>query len=83
MHEQVEQFLRSLQVDKNYSANTVAAYGNDLDQLATFLERTTAGSNQQLIQMYGRHLKEQTYAVSTGVLAYFVHTAMTRRGNCH
>ena len=72
MREQVEQFLRSLQVDKGYSANTIAAYRNDLDQLAAFIERTTAGSvgswaelDPQVIQEYGRYLKAQSYAAST------------------
>ena len=72
MREQVEQFLRSLQVDKGYSANTIAAYRNDLDQLVGLIERTAAGSvgswaelDPQVIQEYGRYLKEQSYAAST------------------
>ena len=37
MRHQIDDFLRSLQVEKGYSNNTIVAYRNDLEQFAQFL----------------------------------------------
>jgi len=37
MRQQIEQFLKSLQVEKGYSNNTIVAYRNDLTQFSTYL----------------------------------------------
>lgn len=72
VQEQVDRFLRSIQNEKRYSDNTVAAYRNDLRQFSGFLDRAAAGSarswdevDHQLIQMYSSYLQEQGYASST------------------
>lgn len=39
MESQVSQYLESLQDERQFSANTIAAYRNDLKQLADFLQR--------------------------------------------
>lgn len=39
MESQVAQYLESLQDERQFSANTIAAYRNDLKQLADFLQR--------------------------------------------
>ena len=38
MQQHIEDFLRSLQIEKGYSNNTIVAYRNDLTQFARFLE---------------------------------------------
>ena len=38
MQQQIEDFLRSLQVEKGYSNNTIVAYRNDLTQFSRYLE---------------------------------------------
>jgi integrase/recombinase XerD len=72
VQEQVERFLRHLQVEKDYSGNTIAAYRNDLQQFLAFLDQATPGApgswaevDSEHIQMYGKYLEEQTYAPST------------------
>jgi len=41
MTEATRRFLEVLRAQRNYSPNTVAAYGRDLHQLEEFLARTT------------------------------------------
>jgi integrase/recombinase XerD len=72
VREQVEQFLRYLKDEKEYSENTIAAYRNDLGQFMTLLDQTMSGSarswtevDQELIQAYGAHLADEDYASST------------------
>ena len=38
MREDIEKFLNYLAVEKGFSENTIAAYRNDLYQLASFIE---------------------------------------------
>lgn len=42
MRQQIEDFLRSLQVEKGYSNNTIVAYRNDLSQFIQFLTERVA-----------------------------------------
>jgi integrase/recombinase XerD len=72
VQDQVNQFLRFLKDNKGYSANTIAAYRNDLSQFVAFLGE--AGSNstdswaqvdRSLVEAYGTHLEKQRYASST------------------
>ncbi len=37
MQQRIEEFLNSLQIEKGYSANTIVAYRNDLNQFADYL----------------------------------------------
>ena len=66
MRKSVEEFLTYLSVEKGGSANTVAAYRNDLQQLADFIgSRPGAKGWQSLdretIQDFILHLKERGY----------------------
>ena len=66
MRKSAEEFLTYLSVEKGGSANTVAAYRNDLQQLADFIgSRPGAKGWQSLdretIQDFILHLKERGY----------------------
>jgi integrase/recombinase XerD len=72
LREQVDRFLGHLKDEKEYSANTLAAYRNDLNQFVAFLQQampesvsTWAEVDDQLIRGYGEHLGERNYASST------------------
>ncbi len=72
VQEQVDQFLRYLQDEKDYSENTIAAYRNDLRRFLMFLDEASNGSvsswplvDSRFIQAYGKYLDEQGYASST------------------
>ncbi len=75
MKRQVAQFLNYMVNEKNCSANTTAAYQNDLSQFMEFLEGYAAPSGQsiagwrdvdeQVVQNYVLFLKERAYASST------------------
>jgi len=75
MKRQVAQFLNYMVNEKNCSANTTAAYQNDLSQFLEFLEGYAAPSGQsiagwrdvdeQVVQNYVLFLKERAYASST------------------
>jgi integrase/recombinase XerD len=72
--EDIESFLNYLTVEKGYSDNTIAAYRNDLGDLAGFGEKETTqkGSlptwenfGRQGVLSYLLHLKERNYADTT------------------
>jgi len=72
--EDINSFLNYLTVEKGFSENTVAAYRNDLYQLANFAEEEAAkhGStaswasfNRQGMLSYLLNLKERNYAATT------------------
>jgi len=72
--EDIDSFLTYLTVEKGFSENTVAAYRNDLYQLASFVEEEAAqrGSiaswasfNRQDMLSYLLNLKERNYAATT------------------
>ena len=74
MKEDINSFLNYLAVEKGFSENTVAAYGNDLYQLASFVEEeaTKRGSiplwasfGRQEMLGYLLNLKERNYAATT------------------
>ncbi|MBE9513139.1 MAG: site-specific tyrosine recombinase XerD [Chloroflexi bacterium] len=74
MEEAIESFLTYLAVEKGFSQNTVAAYHNDLYQLASFIEDEAAkgslapswaGFGRQGMLSYLLNLKERNYAATT------------------
>lgn len=74
MREEINSFLNYLTVEKGYSGNTVAAYHNDLNQLADFVEggavkngltASWANFNRQGMLSYMLDLKERNYAPTT------------------
>lgn len=74
MKEDINSFLNYLAVEKGFSENTLAAYRNDLYQLASFVEEeaTKRGSipswasfGRQGMLSYLLNLKERNYAVTT------------------
>jgi integrase/recombinase XerD len=66
---QIEQFLQYITEEKGYSANTLAAYRNDLTQFSSFLGGRVDGwdqVNRQIIIDYVMAMKaDQEYASST------------------
>ena len=75
MKEEINSFLTYLAVEKGLSENTIAAYRNDLYQLASFVEEEAAkhGSvpswasfSRQGLLSYLLNLKERNYAATTG-----------------
>ena len=74
MKQVIEDFLNYLAVEKGFSQNTIAAYRNDLYQLASFIEKEAAqhgfippwaGFNRQSMLSYTLTLKERNYAPAT------------------
>ncbi|GAF96465.1 unnamed protein product, partial [marine sediment metagenome] len=74
MKEDIERFLTYLSVEKGFSDNTVAAYRNDLSQLASFIEEDAAKRdliaswadlNRQGMLSYLLNLKERGYVPTT------------------
>ena len=70
MRDSVQRFLRSLELESESSANTVAAYGNDLSQFTKWAD--TAHSRSRIAEMddallmeYMLYLRERGYANST------------------
>jgi len=72
--EEINNFLNYLAVEKGFSKNTVAAYHNDLNQLANFVEEDTAkrgftplwsSFDRQGMLSYLLNLKERGYAATT------------------
>jgi integrase/recombinase XerD len=65
----IEAFLQYLTKDKGYSQNTVAAYHNDLTQMAAFITAEQAKgiitSYDGLLKSYLLKLREKRYAVAT------------------
>ena len=74
MREEINSFLNYLTVEKGFSGNTVEAYRNDLQQLASFAEEEAtkqsfmpswANFNRQGMLSYMLNLKERNYASTT------------------
>ncbi|MBI4303382.1 MAG: site-specific tyrosine recombinase XerD [Chloroflexi bacterium] len=74
MKEEIERFLSHLTAEKGFSDNTVAAYRNDLAQLADFVEDDCArrgstsswtGFGRQGVLSYLLNLKERNYENTT------------------
>jgi integrase/recombinase XerD len=65
----IEAFLQYLTKDKGYSQNTVAAYRNDLTQMAAFITAEQAKgiitSYGELLKSYLLKLREKRYSVTT------------------
>lgn len=65
----VEGFVRYLDKDKGYSANTLAAYRNDLAQMVAFISAEQAKgmitSYDELLKSYLLKLREKKYSVAT------------------
>jgi len=74
MGEEIKSFLNHLSVERGFSDNTIYAYRNDLNQLASFVAETTRyqGDNPEwstvdrnLLISYILDLKERNYASAT------------------
>jgi integrase/recombinase XerD len=74
MKQDIDNFLSYLIAERGFSANTVAAYRNDLHQLASFIEKEAAGRsvvpswasfNRQGVLSYLLDLKQRRYAPTT------------------
>jgi len=71
--EDIERFLNYLTVEKGFSGNTLAAYRNDLSQLAAFVSEKPVGASlpswatfhRQMMLNYQLSLKEKNYANTT------------------
>jgi len=72
--EDIERFLTYLTVEKGFSDNTIAAYRNDLSQMASFIKEDAtkrgltpswANFNRQGMLSYQLDLKERNYAATT------------------
>ncbi len=69
MKEEIESFLRQLATEKRFSNNTIAAYKNDLYQMADFFQekgsKRWADVDRQLVLGYLTDLKGRGYALTT------------------
>jgi len=75
MQEQISQFLAALATQQNRSANTIAAYRNDLSQFLQYVEKyatpslpkigTWADINATVLQDYGVFCNDHAYTSST------------------
>ncbi len=74
MRDEIERFLKYLEVEKGYSGNTIDAYRNDLTGLADFVEKDAAEQgyppswanfNRQGMLRYQLDLKERGYVPTT------------------
>lgn len=71
MEEQLQAFLDYLQQEYNYSANTTAAYRNDLNQFAKFLKKNHAELtnwsevDEAIVEAYVESMKQKSYASSS------------------
>jgi integrase/recombinase XerD len=69
MKPDIEAFLQYLNKDKGYSQNTLAAYRNDLTQMAAFITAEQAKgiitSYDELLKSYLLKLREKRYSVAT------------------
>jgi len=65
----IDSFLHYLAQDKGYSKNTLAAYHNDLTQMAAFISEEQAGqagtSFDELLKGYLLKLREKRYSAAT------------------
>jgi integrase/recombinase XerD len=73
MKENIEDFLRFLEIEKKYAENTIAAYQNDLNQYYQYIMTNKEGEkpdnwtdiNKHTISDYIEHLKASGYTSST------------------
>ena len=69
MNLDVEAFLQYLTQNKGYSQNTVAAYRNDLTQMAAFItveqEKGIVRPYDELLKSYLLKLREKRYSAAT------------------
>src|SRR5713101_4235823 len=70
MHEQIQAFLKFITVEKGYAQNTLAAYQNDLNQMAAYLQSknpgmTWASVRREDVSNYIVHMKSLTYSSTT------------------
>jgi integrase/recombinase XerD len=73
MKENIEDFLKFLEVEKKYAENTIAAYQNDLNQYYQYIMTNKEGEkpenwtdvNKNTISDYIEHLKASGYTSST------------------
>lgn len=69
MQREIEAFLRHLATQRSFSQNTVAAYKNDLSQMADFFRDKGAKQwpnvDRQLVLSYLLDLKQRGYALTT------------------
>jgi integrase/recombinase XerD len=69
MNSDIDAFLQHLAQNKGYSQNTVAAYRNDLTQMAAFItkeqEKGIIKSYVELLKSYLLKLREKRYSVAT------------------
>lgn len=71
MQREIEAFLRHLEVEKGFSGNTVAAYRNDLHQLAEYLsrrlrmDRPWAAVGRSALVEYERDMQRRGYSSTT------------------
>jgi len=71
MDSQLNAFLQFLQTERNYSANTTAAYRNDLGQFVTWLSAahpeidSWVNVDYAVVSAYVDHLKDQSYTASS------------------
>ncbi len=67
---EIDRFLGGLAAEEHYTANTIAAYRNDLQQLGEYLtyaigESSWASATPEAMQSYVQHLWSRGYAAST------------------
>jgi integrase/recombinase XerD len=76
MHADIDQFLTVLTSERGFSANTIAAYRNDLNQFVAYLQSPPEGDHQapistwqeltdQHLNRYLLHLHERQYKAAT------------------
>lgn len=83
MEQHIEQFLRHLEAEKNFSQNTIAAYRNDLTQFVKELGRTGGPTRWEeirpshliefLLFLRGRKYANSTVARKTAAVKSFFH----------
>ena len=72
----VQQFLTALEAERGFSANTIAAYRNDLEQFCTYVQSPPAEDHIPAISQWSElteahlstyilHLRGREYAAST------------------
>jgi len=66
--DQIDNFLRYIAAERNFSPNTAGAYGNDLNQFAGFLEADGVRNwelNREVLQRFRTFLYDRRYADTT------------------
>ena len=70
MQKQIQSFLKFITVEKGYAQNTLAAYQNDLNQMAAHLEQKHPGVtweqvSREDVSNYIQHMRSQSYSSTT------------------